>query len=347
MTVSAHNAIKFASEFLPEEMLYPKLRSGLRAPAQLIGNCCSSYYFEYHCAQPLQCDLLCSLTYKNSRAFLKRLTSRPPQKTDQRRNILEQFLNRWNRTDTTLSNRVPHVWLAFDYNRTANAFDSPNLHFCIDNNFIERTRQPAYRNRLTPKQISTTFNDIICNCFSEQQAPSLPPLSRCLRALDTGGEVLHLSFMHSRMPPVFKLNTIVPAANLTDILSECSWPGDNRTVSRLCREFASGEPRVKCNFCFTKKISPQFEIELEYNTPLKSDRRRSQMITSLLTTGLITRPQAGIFRKWPGSAEVSPPRGTGTIAFERWLDCKLVISTGGDVSVKAYFGFAPLPVLTW
>jgi hypothetical protein len=347
MTVSAHNAIRIASEFLPEKMLYPALRSGLRAPAQLIGNCCSSYYFEYHCDQPLQCDLLCSLTFKNSRVFLKRLSSRSPNKNDQYSDIPEQFLNRWNRVDTALSNRIPHVWLAFDFNRTENSFNFPNLHFCIDNNFTERSRQPDYRNKLTPKQITTTFSDIIHNCFSEHQAPSLPPLRRCLHTLDTGGEVLHLSFMHSRIPPVFKLNTIVPAATITDILTECSWPGDRRTISRLCTEFASDEPRIKCNFCFTNNISPRFEIELEYNTPLKSDRRRSRMITSLLKTGLITRTQAGMFRKWPGRTEITTPRGSATITFERWLDIKLVIGAGGDVSAKAYFGFAPLPVIRW
>ena len=347
MRVSAKEAIAEATEYLSGGFLSPEVTGGLEGQSRNLSGDCSSYYFEYHCSDPLQCDFLCSLTYKNSLPLLRRLSGQPVHFKEYLWQVLFRFLENWNNRKTGLSVMIPHIWLAFDFNRKQGRYGPPNIHFCIDRNFLNRTRFPDYRNYLPVEQLQSTVSTVAENCFSGTDTMKIPSLRKCFRALDAGGEVLHLSFMHNRMPPVFKLNTTIPAGSILPVLKEAGWSGDGARVKKICSEFAPREKRIKCNLCFSRKISRKLEIELEYNMPLKSNTGRTRMLASLLDSGLITPSQHSVFKKWSGSSSINSGKNGMRVELRRWLDVKLCIGKTDGVACKAYLGFAPLPAIKW
>ncbi|MBN1577840.1 MAG: hypothetical protein JW913_14865 [Chitinispirillaceae bacterium] len=98
----------------------------------------------------------------------------------------------------------------------------------------------------------------------------------------------------------------------------------------------------------TGTLCNRFELELEYNSPLRTDPRRKPMLASLFSRGLVTRQQVRDLLKWPGKTMVSAGLAGKKVPLERWLDIKICVDEKSIVTAKAYLGFAPvLPRIGW
>ena len=126
--------------------MHPSLRKALFRITPLLGNTSSSYYYEWHLKQPERTDLLVSVEYDRCDDLLTILTNANISRTDIRWKQVNRFLRSWNLFSTSRSVRIPHIWMAFDYNPAQRLFMPPNLHFCIDRRFTEREQLPDYRN---------------------------------------------------------------------------------------------------------------------------------------------------------------------------------------------------------
>ena len=326
----------------------PEYLRALRPLEKTLGKCCSSFYFEWHLADPRRTDLLYSVVREKGPSLTKSIAADPGMCADPRWRVLQRFLDNWDTVNDRLDGILPHIWLASDFDSATKRFVAPNVHFCLDPNFTRRDDIPDYRNILTERRFSKAIRaiaDISLNSLSEPVARSM---LKCFRALDAhDGEVVHLSFMHGRTPPVFKLNCTLPSSALASVLKSAGRRVDPAPVIDIVNEFAPTEKRIKCNLRIDAGVCDRFELELEYNTPLKSDPRRKSAFESLFRRGLAAREQLRYLRKWPGSVQVPlGPRKIGT-SFERWLDIKLVIDDQAQTTAKAYLGFSPLPVLDW
>jgi hypothetical protein len=347
MPVSFRKLFSIAGESLPDEAIPPPIISAVNKIAPVIASCCSSCYLEWHLSAPQRSDLLCSLTF-NNRKLLGRQSSagnRLPIRYDGWDRLFH-FIDSWKTINERLDGRIPHVWLAFDYNSLRERLDPPNIHYCIDKQFSDRRRSPGYTNRLTTSAFNRTL-DLLSEPYSPVIAPLLlSAIRNCFTTLtNSGGEVIHLSFMHSRTPPVIKLNMTVPSSRLTALLDTVHWRGDISAATALCRELTPGEERIKGNICFTENSSGRFELELEYNSPLDADPRRIAMLQTMVRHKLVTRTRMRHLLAWPGRIETTYRNKPYIV--ERWLDVKICFSTKGEVTAKPYFGFAPLPRIGW
>ncbi len=338
MSTTVRDALHLVSGHLPEGVPHPSLEKGLRNIAAIFGPCCSSYYLEWHMAEPQRTDLLCSVVRADGGRLRKRLAARTSLAHNRQWEPLARFLAAWEHLDDL----IPHIWLACDFNGHRERFAPPNIHFCIDRQFINRSRLPGYTNRLSQRQFNRTVALVMQHCTGSLPQPVAASMRRCFKALGTCGEVLHLSFMLNREPPMFKLNLTIPHGRLSGLLQTLQWPGDRANIAALCNEFAPDEQRLKCNICMDANICNRFELELEYNTPLRTDRRRKPMLTSLLRHGLVTRRQVHSLLEWPGRSVASPASANKSMTLERWLDIKICVHGNGIVTAKAYLGFAPL-----
>jgi hypothetical protein len=86
---------------------------------------------------------------------------------------------------------------------------------------------------------------------------------------------------------------------------------------------------------------------LEYNTPLRSDKRRKMLLSSLYRYGLLSGRQKRHLADWPGRTKIGYGNSGHTRPFERWLDMKLCLDVNDTFSAKAYLGFAPFTPLKW
>jgi hypothetical protein len=348
MTLPARKAIESVRGHLPECIRQPRYLRALHPLEQILGNCCSSYYFEWHLSQPDRTDLLYSLTRENGQRLHDRLTANSRSTGDVRWGALRRFLEQWETLDAHLRGTLPHIWLASDFSPDAQKFDPPNLHFCLDPKFTERDSIPAYRNQLTLRQFTRAINAIADHSITSLPASAARSLRTFFKALETAdGEILHLSFMHGRTPPVFKLNCTLPRDAVSDVLTKAGRCADSAPITGLINDFARDEERIKCNLRIDNGVCARFELELEYNTPLLSDPRRTTMLTSLLRRKLISRSQATALRKWPGTDDIPGNRIAPLSRIDRWLDIKLIIDDHAQVTAKAYLGFAPVPALRW
>gem|GEM_PF-5912459 len=350
MSITIHHALTLAADFLPVDLMNGPLKKGLSNVTPIFSDCCSSYYLEWHLADPVQSDLLCSVVHRNGSRLLKRINDRSLVAFDSRWKKLASFLAAWDGINAELDGQVPHIWIASDFNRTAGRYDPPNIHYCIDKKFLERKDLPNYRNTLSPQLFNRTIKILTQQCCDDEKSASAVAavMRRCFRALGSEGEVVHLSFMHTRRPPIAKLNVTLPTDKVPELLKTMRWGGDVSGIIKLCREFAPDEKRIKCNITVADNICNRFELELEYNTPLDSDARRKRMVGSLCDRGILNDSTARQLMQWPGRTKVASRQRNGTpIPFERWLDVKLCINEHGGLYAKVYLGFALLPAIDW
>jgi len=347
MKVSFKSALAAAAKFLPDEVLSSSVSTALKRLAPSLSSICSSYYLEWHLAEPERLDLLCSLTFENSGHYIRQALAKSAAPKQLHfpgaHGAIISTLARW---QATLGNRVPHVWLAFDYHTKRSVYDTPNIHYCIDQNFTNRTRERTYINRLPESSFNKTADTILAATLPETNRWPKSQLKRFYKLIDAmGGEIIHLSFMHNRTPPCAKLNMTIPSGALFDLLTAVEWPGDRQSIVDSCSMYTTDEPRIKGNICISAGVCSRFELELEYNVPLVTDARRKTMLKQLVDTGLATPRQAQIMRTFAGREDT--PYRNGFYTFERWLDCKICFLPNGTRSAKPYFGFAPLPRIGW
>jgi hypothetical protein len=137
----------------------------------------------------------------------------------------------------------------------------------------------------------------------------------------------------------------IPSASLPEILKSVNWQGDRNRLVAFCNDFTQTENRIKGNLCMDGNTCHRFELELEYNTPLLSDKRRTAMLQLLVRHHLLSREQSHNLKKWPGQSEITWRSSAYT--FERWLDMKICCEPCGAIIAKPYLGFAPRPRLGW
>lgn len=313
----------------------------------LLGTTCASYYFEWHLEQPIQTDLLVSVEYRYRKELIKLLADAKVTRQDHRWKEIVHFLRSWDHFSTTRTIRVPHIWMAFDYDHLHTSFMPPNLHFCIDRHFIERENFPDYRNIVSERLFTAILNTFSGNIFPPFPVSSVSLLRKCFRVLKNDGEVLHFSFMLHRTPPVFKLNVTMPRMQLIELLYSMGWRGNGAALEKLCKRFAPKSRRIKANICIEESLCSRIEIELEYNRPLEKNRQRDTMLSRLLQSEMITRQQHHDLTNWSGRSFPENKSGASPITAERWLDMKLCLDEKGETSVKAYLGFASAPKISW
>lgn len=347
MAATVGESLDHINDYIPEGLSHPDLNSALDRAVSLIGSAFASCYLEWHFTPPEQCDLLVSIPFDKRDSLRKHLLSDRRTATDRRWKILLHFLDTWDDINKKLQDRIPHIWLAFDFDPRKRSFIPPNLHFCLDPGFKDRSHFPDYRNTFTRSHFNRCVNTIVENCFPHIPTSHVKAVSDCCGALGTESEILHLSVMHCRVPPVFKLNCLVAAERLEHVLKRLHWPGNTGRISGLCAEFAPKEKRVKCNICFDPRPTGRFELELEYNSPLKSDERRKMMFASLCGYGLLSRRQKQQLSMWPGRSEITSSTRDRPLPFERWLDMKLCLDSSDTLCAKAYLGFAPYTPVKW
>ena len=153
--------------------------------------------------------------------------------------------------------------------------------------------------------------------------------------------------MLHRSPPVFKLNVTIPRTQLSALLHVLEWQGDYSALEKLCRCFAPASERIKANICIEETLCNRIEVELEYNTPLRSNSQRDAMLAGLLTHNMITIRQHSDLLKWSGKSSCAVNGDTPPVSAERWLDVKLCLDEKGETSAKAYLGFASAPKISW
>lgn len=307
----------------------------------------TSYYIEWHCAQPVRSDLLCSLTYANRLQVRDRIPSiRKNGVAKETWATLAVFLDQWEHIQNRLAGSLPHIWLAFDYNVNNEQYDPPNIHFCIDKHFTSRNRKPGYINSLSAKRFATMVRTVGNLISSEHTSALFGHLADYYQSiLSSGGEVLHLSLMHSRTPPWAKLNFTIPSHELSLLLESFGWPA-RTVVDTWCNLVAKGMPRIKGNLTFEGDVLSRFEIELEYNYPLSNDPRRSNMLHVLERKKIAPALAMRQLGTWPGKSDIGSYYGKHW-TMERWLDVKVCIDRQGAVFVKPYLGFAPAPRIGW
>lgn len=313
----------------------------------MLGTSCSSFYIEWHLDQPYQTDLLVSIAGEQRHTLLKNMITTDYTSHDERWKYLFRFLRNWDLFIGARIIRVPHIWLAFDYDHPSESFTPPNLHFCIDKRFTERNARPDYRNILSRRQF-----DRILRTFSGDIYPAIAPSSlkmirHCFTALEEGGEVLHLSFMQSRTPPVFKLNVTMPRNSLSRRLGAMNWNGNIKAVEKLCGQFVPKCKRIKANICIEETIRNRLELELEYNNPLEHNADRDRMLAELLSGGYISPQQHQALSSWAGRTRYTVHGYETPVSGERWLDVKLSLDENGNLTVKPYLGFASAPKIHW
>lgn len=347
MQISFKNTISSVAKYLPDDVISLPVLRALDLLSPSLGTTCSSFYYEWHLANPKRLDLLCSLVYENRNAFINLVTSgKKGASATSARYDITHTISRWDTLHATLGDRVSHLWLAYDYLTEHATFDTPNIHYCIDRNFTNRSRERGYINRLSSKVFNKTADTILAATVpgkTKWPSSQLKRYYRLIHALD--GEIIHLSFMHSRNPPTAKLNMTIPATALHELLTAVSWQGNIAAVCGLCTIFTPGELRIKGNICITEQKCSRFELELEYNTPLLSDPRRAAMLSSLEAAKLATPKQIKVMKTWAGREDV--PYRNSHYTCERWLDCKIYFLPDGTAGAKPYFGFAPLPRIGW
>lgn len=312
-----------------------------------LGSFFSSFYIEWHCAQPERSDLLCSLTYENRLQVRDRIPSfKKDGLTKETWATLAVFLDQWEHIQHRLAGSLPHIWLAFDYNITSESYDPPNIHFCIDKHFTSRNLKTGYVNTLSAKRFSTmvrTVGNLISCAHTTSVFSHLADYYQSI--LSSGGEVLHLSLMHSRTPAWAKLNFTIPAIELPVLLKSFGWPAQS-VVDMWCRLVAEGMPRIKGNLTFKGDVLYRFEIELEYNYPLSNDPRRINMLHVLEHKKIAPAAALRQLGMWPGKSDIGSHHAKHW-TMERWLDVKVCIERQGAVFVKPYLGFAPVPRIGW
>jgi len=358
MRVSFISAVTAGCSHLSDAVLRPPQKKALLQFGPVLRDFCSSFYFEWHLEDPLRVDLLASLTYDNNDRLISHLNQAAGNSSDVKthqspgRKFTALFadcmpvLSRWKEMQRALKNRLPHIWFAWDYSPREERFSPPNIHFCIDRNFTNRTRERSYTNALSLTQFEKIVDTLLDADWPAEAVWSRHKLKKSYRLLHSlDGEVIHLSFMHSRRPAIAKLNMTVPSGALESLLKKLHWPGEAGRIVDQCVLFTQKESRIKGNICFADGEFQRFELELEYNFPLMSDRRRRTMLQHLVETHLSARRQTSIMRQWPGRDDFTFRRQHGTL--ERWLDCKLCFTPDGTVFAKPYFGFATLPRIGW
>jgi hypothetical protein len=266
---------------------------------------------------------------------------------------LMRLVEAWADGRSTISTRVPTMWLEFDDLSTVNLAGAdagrtiPSVSMCLVPGY--RCDRPLALGDLQRDQ--ATASEILDALGVPRTASLNAALSESFRQLPAGGRWIHLSVMLGRTPCAVKLYGVLPRHELLAYLQRIEWRGDLACVAAAMegpygRDLVGDELFVDLNLD-TYHDPDRCTLGLavaqqQRDRGLVPDPGRRQVLDRWAAAGLCGRERWEMLRDWSElvrrsamGASAGVTRADVTAAF---LDLKLVWDSGSGLSAKAYLG---------
>jgi hypothetical protein len=288
----------------------------------------SSYYLEWHLANPERLDFLPLLNHRVGGMAKVARESSPCS------SVVDCAV--WSRIKAIAqAAEYEHVWLEFDLPEGGAAACTPSLGVCVEKNYMRRHDGMDVRKSTTLERALAALAQV----GGDSARGMAVHLTRIHEAIPVTGNLINVMFMWGRIAPVLKLYLSVPSPEVERFLRTIRWPGawhglpqalalagDHRTAFLDLTILHSLEGRLGI-------AVSQFHLSERANP----DPGWSDLLDAWVARGLASEQIASNLRRWPGA---EPGSLDGIPSWTtRWLDLKVVLDETGTILGKAYYGF--------
>ena len=254
------------------------------------------------------------------------------------------FITSWTDDDSSLHHRIPLFWFEFDHmEQDSSEVPLPGFMFCLDPEY----GKTAYSEENKPLVNHHNLKETTEQVYRLLLAHPLPStvkesLFACFDALPSGGQIIHVSVMHQRQPPIVKLYVSVPKRDLVDYLDQLKWAGSQSELNKLIDTFCSSSTDVRIDLGFDTTILPAIGIVFSEVSVTSSHNTSDKSILDLIVEKrLCTNEKRDELAAWPGVFFKTYNNHSWPTRIHKWLDIKLVYQPNRSLTAKGYLGFAP------
>lgn len=232
------------------------------------------------------------------------------------------------------------LWLEFDYDATQQQYSSPNICFCLTDQYLYQQHLSTNNNL---DVILAGLDAIVPNLNDSQ----VNTLTRCITCLENKGTVIHVSVMQARQPVALKLFVELPQSQCIDFLIQAGWQGQTQPLSNMLSAMfphSTGYEKLYIDLNIHDFSAPNAsklaftytQQHLHANSTLSP--HREEVLRKLLKLQLCKPAYLKTASQWPGKSHYESK--DAVIASNKWLDLKLVWHNESIAEAKAYFAFS-------
>lgn len=243
-----------------------------------------------------------------------------------------EFLRAWCDPGSVLFDTVPVVWLEFDLDDAHDGAPAP---------FVVVTLDPALA-FAEGKAVGPTAARALAEAFARLAGGGLDAateqaFARCIRALPTGGRLLHVAMRPGDGGEVLRGIVTVPWRTIPAYLGRLDWPGDGDELQQWLPATCTTTLMHSLNLDLVGgAVGPRVGVEYYFPTSPAADPRWATLFDALEAAGACTPERRAQLTAWPSYGE--QPRGL--VQVDRELLIKVVYERGRPLRAKAYLPFA-------
>jgi hypothetical protein len=288
----------------------------------------SSYYLEWHLANPERLDFLPLLDHRVGG------TARVARGPSSCSSVVQSAA--WSRVVAIAqAGEYEYVWLEFDLPEAAAGACTPSLGVCVEKDYTRRHDGTDVRKSTTLESALAALERV----GGDSARGMAVHLTRIHEAIPVTGNLINVMFMWGRVAPALKLYLSVPSAEVEPFLRAILWPGAWHALPRALA--LAGEHRTAfLDLTILNSLQGRLGIavsQFHLSERANPDPAWSDILDAWVVRGLASEQIASDLRRWPG-AEPGSVSGIPTWT-TRWLDLKVVLDETGTILGKAYCGF--------
>jgi len=261
---------------------------------------------------------------------------------------IQAFATAWEDGVTTLSKRVPFLFLEFDAEGPRHPVPVPSVFVALDWKIEELTAAARQRGQAGGAEAAPGLSDVR-EILELLNGRSLTPavyalVVRCFDELPDRGVGLHVAAMLARPGQSVRLSVAVPRGDVPCYLQRLGWVQGLASLEEVLSTYspyASFEHLahlVQLDFDVGEALGDMIGVTLQPRGP----SGWPHLLNALARAGLCRAHKSDALLAWPGAAI---ERHSSPFAIDRYLShIKIGCSAVGERKAKAYFGATPIPL---